>query len=225
MNTPLVRSFVTIAIGVVLFSAVQGVVSRAAVPDSSLLRGATGRVTRLDLTHITVDRLTCQLSGKSAALAGDFAVGENVSIGCARGVLRTIALAPVLTGSGRALPPIHILTTFPAHSAPTTKASTSWSGGIIALGGTTPASTPTSVDQTGPITSLDPTQISVNGVSCPFYAADLGTTSQSLAQRLAAAPFGVYQSLTNANVSLGDTATITCTYTDSSSKGQITVAK
>ena len=82
----------------------------------------------------------------------------------------------------------------------------------------------TAVSATGPISSLDATEITVAGVSCPFFAANLSGAGDALAQKLAAAPYGVYQTLTQHGVSVGDTAALSCTFSNSSVRGRIDVA-
>ena len=118
-----------------------------------LLQTTTGRITALNLSKITVGRMTCSLTVKTAALAGTFAVGENVSIGCLGKALKTMKLAPVT--SGHALPPITI--TAPS-SLPVSRVSVA-----------TPSVVTSSASAQGAITALTPTSISIGDVTCPFH--------------------------------------------------------
>jgi hypothetical protein len=119
-----------------------------------LLQTTTGRISALGLSQVTVGRMTCSLTAKTAALAGTFAVGENVSIGCLGKALNTMKLRPVT--SGHALPPITI--TVPP-SLPASKSSV----------GTPPVVTSSASTQ-GAITALTPSSITIGDLTCPFNA-------------------------------------------------------
>ena len=118
-----------------------------------LVQTTTGRIHTLDFSHVTVGRMTCSLTVKTAALARTFALGENVSIGCLGKALKTMKLAPVT--SGHALPPITI--TAPA-TLPSPKSSTA-----------TPSVVTSSASAQGAITALTPTSITIGDVTCPFH--------------------------------------------------------
>src|SRR5579863_1067231 len=143
---------------------VVAAVSAAAVSASALANPvarpaavitATGRVTQLDLSTIRVGRTSCSYSAKSAELAEQFDVGENVTIVCVRGVLSKIGLQPI--GAGH--PSSGSIIVAPVE------------GGRPAPAGSASASGPTATGSAeGPITALTATSITVGGVTCPFSA-------------------------------------------------------
>lgn len=118
-----------------------------------LLQTTTGRITALDLSQVTVGRMTCSLTVKTAVQAGTFAVGENVSIGCLGKALKTIKLAPIT--NGHALLPISI----------TVPSSLSASNSSAAK----PSVVTSSASAQGAITALTPTSITIGDVTCPFH--------------------------------------------------------
>ena len=214
------RLLATVFVGVGISAAIA--VSSFAAPSSRspVFIGATGTISHLDLSLITVDRTTCTIDTKAAAVAGEFAVGENVSINCLGGALRSMKLAPITSGPAHTVPFLRSSIAISKPSGPTTKASISWSGGTITLGGpATSTSGPVSVSASGPIVSLDATQITVGNGMCYFYGSNLSPSQQALAQ----SPSSLYSYLTRANVQVGDTASLSCTYNDTSSSGHLRV--
>jgi len=144
-----VRLFVALVIAVGAFSAVLGSAAGARAPKTHpLLLETTGRITAAGLSQIDVNGVKCTLDSKSAALAANFAVGENVRIGCLGKVLQTIKLEPISGG----------------HAGP-----------AITITGTPPVKVPTQLQiavtssQTanGAITAITAYSITIGDVTCP----------------------------------------------------------
>ena len=142
----------------------------AAQPASHVLFSTiVGTVRSLDFSHITVGGASCRLaSAKSEALVGSFAIGENVSIGCLRGALRTITLVPVTSGPRNGLPFIKSSIVIPKSNGPHSLLSLTYTGGmllenpdsIVALPGGNLAGM---FGASGPITSITQTALTING--------------------------------------------------------------
>lgn len=109
-----------------------------------------GRVTSLDLSHVTVGHTSCSLnSSRIEALAQSFAVGENLAISCAHGVLQTIKLAP-LKGPGHAVASVG-------------------NGGPSAAAGSLSCSSITRYGSaSGPITCMTAGSVTIGEVTCPI---------------------------------------------------------
>jgi hypothetical protein len=158
-----------------------------------------------------------------AALAGGFAVGENVAIGCAHGALQTIKLVPLEGGSSHQVPYVHVTTKLVPRTGSSGKASLIWSSGTVILGngGTADSSPPTTVKISGPITSLTTDAIAVAGTTCSFYASD--PRIQAVTTVLSGSVYSLYSYLTQQGVEVGDSADLSCTYSAISSSGTLTV--
>jgi hypothetical protein len=182
-----------------------------------------GRVSSLDLQRITVQRTTCSVSGRVAAVAGGFAVGENVAIGCAHGALQTIRLVPLEGGSSHPVPYLHVTTKLAPPTGSGAKASLVWSSGTITSSnsGTVSSSAPVTVTISGPITSLTTDAIAVAGTTCLFYASD--PRFQASTSVLSGSAYSTYNYLTREGVAVGDSADLSCTYSGTSSSGKLTV--
>lgn len=226
------RWLVTIiaVIGVLPVAAGSAIAPQSPAKSSTLL-SATGTVTALDLSRIAIGRTKCGLGTKSAALAGNFAIGEHVTIGCVSGLLRTIKLAPVTSGQLHSVIVVRSASVIPKAGGPSSKASVSWTSGTIVLGNTSanPGASnppPTSANATGPITSLDPTGITIGDVTCPFFGSDLTSPShQALIEKLSTSSGSLYYFLTQTmHVQIGDIAQFSCTYSGGASSGRIAIS-
>lgn len=122
----------------------------AAPVSRSAFTIVVGRVSSLDLSQVTVGHTSCSLhSRRTEALAQTFAVGENLAISCARGVLQTIKLEP-LKGSNHAVAVVG-------------------NGGQAAAAGSLSCSSVTSDGSaSGPITCMTAGSISIGDVTCPI---------------------------------------------------------
>lgn len=167
----------------------------AASHPSTVHLTATGTITGLDLSRITVAGTTCSYGGRrlSETVQG-FAIGENVRIGCVGASLRSIALVPVVVG--RPHPDAIVVTVPTASQSPgppsltvANTASTSGTiGNIATVAGT----------QTSPAL----VEITINGETC-----SLPNTSGDVQW-----------------VQVGYSASMSCTsYTNGHSTGQLTV--
>jgi hypothetical protein len=191
---------------------------------------ATGTVTGLDLARIAIGPTKCTLGAKSAALAGSFSIGEHVTIGCVSGVLRTIKLAPVTSGPRHSVVFLRAASVIPTATGQSAKGSVSWTSGGIAPGALANAgvsnSSPVSVSGTGPITSLDPTGVTIGDVTCSFYGSDFASPSRlALVERISTSSGSLYSLLTQKlHVAVGDTAQFSCTDSGSSSSGRLTIS-
>ena len=192
--------------------------------SSAPLQTASGQITGLDLSAITVAKTTCSLSGKVAALAGDFAVGENVAISCLGRALHSIELQSITSG------PAHSLTIVRSAPiidsvAPDAGSAASDTGGsfgslkwsfILASG--TPGGA-TSASATGSITSLDPTGITIGDITCALPRVLTGSVAGT--QQIATSLYNLLQRAAQA----GELLQISCTsYSDGMTSGQITSA-
>ena len=207
-------------LGIALLLAVAVAAPASAAPPLLV----TGRLKALDMTKVTVGRTTCALRTKSAAArAGVFAVGERVTIACARGTLKTIVLAPVASGPGHSLPGVHASVTVPTPND--AKPTLAWSGGVLATAAPSTGSSSSSnaYAATGAVSALDATGLTVSGLTCPFYGANLTPEQQTLARLEADKPNGVYQRLLAMHVAAGVTVAMSCTFSDGSSSGRVTV--
>jgi hypothetical protein len=222
-----------IAVMGMLSVAVGSAIATQPPAKSSTLLAATGTVTALDLSRIAVGRTKCALGAKSAGLAGSFAIGEHVTIGCVSGVLRTIKLAPVTSGQLHSVVVIRSAPVIPkasGPSGPSSKASVSWTSGTIVPGNSsanagTSNLPPTSANATGPIASLDPTGITIGDATCPFFGSDLTSAShQALIEKLSTSSGSLYYFLTQTmHVQVGDIAQFSCTYSVGASSGRVTI--
>ena len=135
----------------------------------SLSSTVVGTVRSLDFSHITVGGTSCQLAtAKSEALVGNFAVGENVAIGCLRGALRTITLVPITSGPRNSLPFIKSSIVIPKSSGPHSLFSRTYTGGILLENPNSTIAIPGgeltgSFSASGPITSITQTPLMING--------------------------------------------------------------
>lgn len=146
------RLFAALVVGVGALAAIAapaGASKKPALP--TVLEATTGRITALDMSHVAVGRVDCRITSKTAALAGNFAVGENVVVRCLGKTLETIKLAP-LTG-GHAGQPIRITGQAPA-STPTRS--------------TDPIVSSESIH--GAVTSVTATSVTIGEVTCPIDA-------------------------------------------------------
>ncbi len=179
----------------------------------------TGTVRALGLTQITVGRTSCSLHGsKIADLAGGFAVGENVTVGCVDGSLHSIVLTPLTSGpshpdlivSSPSLHPSGQVTITPI-GVPSGCGVGGGVGGLTWTSGTTGSRSVTgTVCVTGPITALGPSGISIGDQTCGFPA---------LANPLAPSAL-----LTDLEV--GDQAVMGCTnFSNGQSEGSISVSQ
>jgi hypothetical protein len=216
-------------VGVLPVAAGSAIASQSPAKSSTLL-SATGTVTGLDLSRIAVGRTKCALGPKSAVLAGNFAIGEHVTIGCVSGVLRTIKLAPVTSGPLHSIVVVHSASVIPKVSGPSSKGSVSWTTGTIAPGNTSANAgasnlPPTSTNASGRITSLDPTGITIGDVTCPFFGSDDTSPShQALIEKLSTSSGSLYYLLTQTmHVQVGDIAQFSCTYSGGASSGRVTI--
>jgi len=129
----------------------------AATPKPRLAQ-ATGRITALRASHITVGRLTCLVPTPGASVRR-FAVGDRVAIVCRSRVLRSIkarerpATTPTVTTGAT--------TTTTATTEPATTTAASGGGARI----TSPTITNSA---TGPIVALGESGITVGDVTCGF---------------------------------------------------------
>lgn len=159
-----VRGLVGVAMATLLLLSVEPAV--ATPLPGPVLHTATGTITGLDLSDVTVAGTTCSYSGRrlSETVQG-FAIGENVRIACVGDVLRTIALVPITSGPSH---PDSIVVTLPdsSHSA----------GGapsLIVSSSVSTSGTINDVDaaaRTSPITSTV-LEVTVDGETCslPIY--------------------------------------------------------
>jgi hypothetical protein len=203
--------------------------SRVPAKPSTVL-SATGTVTGLDLARIAIGPTKCALGAKSAALAGSFSIGERVTIGCVSGVLRTIKLAPVTSGPRHSVVFLRAASVIPKAPGQSAKGSVSWTSGSIAPGTPDNAgasnSSPVSVSGTGPITSLDPTGVTIGDATCFFYGSDFASPSRlALVERISTSSGSLYSWLTQKlHVAVGDIAQFNCTDSGRSSSGRITIS-
>jgi hypothetical protein len=226
-----VRWLVTIIAVIAALPVAAGVAIAPKPPaKSSTLLAATGTITRLDLSRIAVGRIKCALGGRSSALAGKFAIGEHVTIGCASGVLRAIKLAPVVSGPLHSVVTVRSASVLPKASGPSSKGSVSWTTGTIAPGSTSAdagasSPVPTWANARGPITSLDPMGITIGDVRCPFFGSALTSPSaQALIEKLSTSAGSLYSLLTQKmHVEVGEIAQISCTDSGGTSSGRITI--
>jgi hypothetical protein len=129
----------------------------------------------LGLTQITVGRTTCAMRGsKIADLAGGFAVGENVTVDCVDGSLRSIVLARDTSG------PSHsdsIVGTVKGESAPLQPSGAGDAAPACGVGkniltwtsGTTGSRSVTgTICVNGTVTAVSPDGITVGDQTCPF---------------------------------------------------------
>jgi hypothetical protein len=191
---------------------------------------ATGIVSRLDLVQIAVGRTTCALGRKTMGVAQGFAVGEHVTIGCLGGVLRRITLAPVKSGPSFSVRTIGVVgaasAATPATLPSPSKGSLSWSSGSAQLGQSpaSPATAPVTLNANGAITSLDPTGVTIDGVTCSFFGSTTvnDPARVALLQQLASSAQSIYSMLTQTmHVRVGDIAYVSCTDYGSGSKGTL----
>ena len=125
----------------------------AAPVSRSESSSVVGRVTSLTFSQVRVARTSCSLTSRTEALAQSFAVGENVAISCARGVLQRIKLEP-LKGL-RVVPVVG-------------------NGGPSAAAGTVTCSSITSAGSaSGPITCTTAGSITIGDVTCPINPSGL----------------------------------------------------
>lgn len=212
---------VTLVLGLAVLTAGSALAAHA--PTMQWLRvkssvKITGTVRALGLTQITVGRTRCSLrSPKITNLASTFAVGENVTVGCVDGSLRSIVLAPIT--SGQTHPDLIVSSPVLHSSAPVTAAPAagvpsgcSVGGGIGFLtwtSGTTGSRSVTgTVCVTGTITAVGPTGISIGDQTCGFPALANPLASSSLLK----------------NLQVGEQAVMGCTnFSNGQSEGSISV--
>lgn len=199
---------------VVIAAAVFPAAPLGATSGSTTAVLATGTVRALDLARITVNRSSCLIPAKLQAASAQFAVGEHVTIGCSAGVLQRIALEPIVSGHSHFLPFTVSSAVAPKSSSNPYKASRVWSSGGNAFGGSMPTSQPVSISVTGPITAFDSMGITVGGERCPFFGSN---PSVDLSGRLPESG--------RSNIAIGDTAEMSCTFTETSSSGHFFVSK
>jgi hypothetical protein len=205
-------------VAVLVAGALLPAAAQATRPPSKLTATTvTGRVTGLGMTQIAVSKTSCSLRGKTAALAAMFAVGENVTIACVNGALKTIKLAPPAGPSHTVSVIRSTSTVIPKAATPGSSGiSIAWSSGAIFENGTVgDASAPVTVSASGAVSAFDASSITVAGVACPFRGVELPS--------LLASDSFIYTSLVQHNLQIGSSAKISCTYTDTSSQGSVSV--
>ena len=173
-------------------------------------RTVTGAINHLGRSRVGVGRLTCFAPSARLLLAGDFALGEKVTIRCSGDVLRQIKHWSAGTSGGNGANGSSVIVSSGANGS-----SSNTSVGTAANGQSSATSTAsasasgssgsaTSVSAEGPVSSITSTSISIGEATCPFdqasypagsFAADLapgdvakiscssyanGTTSESI---------------------------------------------
>jgi hypothetical protein len=219
-----VRLGVALATVVFVLVATGSALGARRPPTAVLHQIATGMVTSLDLSHITVGKTTCKLgTTRIGSEAGTFAVGEHVTIACVRGALQTIALAPVTGGPSHA---VSYSDSLPWALTPAAKAQVQAAAqargqtyeGSLSWGSISEAPTTVTASWSivGPVTVLDPTEIGVDNAVCPLPFANVPAAAGLTAQ--------LYANLSK-GLKLGDVISLSCTTTsDGGSTGSISSA-
>ena len=126
---------------------------------------ATGEITALDPTRITVAHVSCSIPSTVTGI-GRFVIGDPVTMTCGAGSLKTIKYSPPST------PQTDVPSSVPQRATPTSTSAAS-NPGIVK----TPISQSSA---TGAITAFDAAGITVGGVTCPTGTAFFDHLNQAL---------------------------------------------
>lgn len=173
----------------------------------------TGRIAALGVTKITVGKTSCSLrTTKIAEAAQAFAPGENVTVVCVEGALRSIVLTPVTGGTAHS---DLIVAALPAAQKLGTSSSGNGGRKIIWTTGSTSSYAVTgTINVSGTVTGVGPGSVTVDGQTCSVLPLNAGP---NVADAL---------STTFQSVQIGDQAQMTCTtFSNGTSSGSISFSQ
>ena len=128
----------------------------------------TGEIQKLGPTKIAIGRLSCSIPPTLALSAGRFVIGDPVKMTCLAGKLDAIKYSPELAtaqSNGPASPAAATVPT-PKPSGGVNSFSATFGQIVLSTGAVTTSTTGPLNSASGSVDALDPTSITVNGLTC-----------------------------------------------------------